>query len=131
MQGEYFFILISEITMQVDINRINMRERPLDKGRLFFRMQIAKYYGTIEMESGGRAKSKIPYSNLDERATSITECPSRFHHSSFQPTTLWLKIAFSWIRCAAVRNGLEREDQQDDDEHRAGEESDCAPLAAV
>ena len=110
MQGEYFFILISEITKQVDINRINMRERPLDKGRLFFRMQIAKYYGTIEMESGGRAKSKIPYSNLDERATSITECPSRFHHSSFQPTTLWLKIAFLWILCspAEVRTRAQR-----------------------
>ena len=128
MQGEYFFILISEITMQVDINRINIRERPLDKGRLFFRMQIAKYYGTIEMESGGRAKSKIPYSNLDERATSITECPSRFHHSSFQPI-FGSKLHF--CGSAAVRKELERKDQQDDDEHRAGEESDGGPLAAV
>ena len=32
---------------------------------------------------------------------------------------------------AAVRKELERKDQQDDDEHRAGEESDGGPLAAV
>ena len=91
-------------------------------------MLIAKYYGMRWRVC--RAKSKIPYLDLDERGH-VNHRFSFPFPSFFLPTNLWLKIAFLWIRCAAVLNGLEREDQQDDDEHRAGEESDCAPLAAV
>ena len=54
---------------------------------------------------------------------------SRFHHSSsFHSNDSLAQIAFCGVRREC---GLQREDQQDDDEDRAGEESDGGPLAAV
>ena len=85
----------------------------------------------VERIVSGRAKSKIPHLilNLHEGATSITEFPSRFHHFSSFQQLFGSKLHF--CGSAAVRKELERKDQQDDDEHRAGEESDGGPLAAV
>ena len=41
------------------------------------------------------------------------------------------KLHFCGSSAVRRRYGLERKDQQDDDEHRAGEEADGGPLAAV
>ena len=79
-----------------------------------------------------RAKSKIPYLNLHERAgpRQSQNFLSRFHHSSsFHSND---SLAQNCIFCGVRREcGLQREDQQDDDEDRTGEESDGGPLAAV
>ena len=63
-------------------------------------------------------------------AASITEFPFPFPSFLLLPFQRFFgsKLHFCGLRREC---GLQREDQQDDDEDRTGEESDGGPLAAV